>query len=223
LCYTIDIMIKTDELIIQKIKKFFSDQTPILIHKGQTLYEADDPIDAIYFITEGYVRQFLVTQDGEEITMHIFQPGAYLPMMLVYSSLPNRYTFTALSQVRGFKTATAKVTTFVEKNPDVLLDLTKRFAGGINGLLLKIENELYKDAYRKVASTILYLTDKFGTTNDAETKLPFSHVQLASWTGLQRETVSRQIEKMQKKGLVHQEKNNLFIQDIQKLTEDLLS
>ena len=76
---------------------------------------------------------------------------------------------------------------------------------------------------KSVSEIILYLSAKFGIRQGQAVILPtmFSHKMIASWTSLSRETVSRQIEEMQKKGLVEYRKRRLVIKNLDLMrTED---
>lgn len=210
---------RMEKIIEQKLDTFFSQFRTVHFEKGEVIQTASDPIDYIYYLKQGFVKQTFVTEDGEEITHHIFKPISYFPMMLVLSDTPNHYVFTAMESLEVQKAPADKVISFLEQDPDVLFDLTKRFSIGLSKLLLKNEQLLFKDAYIKVSSLVSYLAERIGEKNTTlpVVQLSLTHSDLASWLGMQRETVSRQIEKLQKKGLIQYKGNILTIPDINAL------
>jgi len=212
-----------EKIIEQKLDTFFSQFRTVHFDKGEVIMNTTDKIDYIYYLKKGFVKQSFRTEDGEEITHHIFKPISYFPMMLVLSDLPNNYLFTAMESLDLQKAPTDKVIRFLEQEPDVLFDLTKRFSQGLSKLLMKNEQMLFKDAYTKVAFLLVYLAKRFGEEKNNQTviMIPITHTDLASWLGMQRETVSRQIEKLQKKELISYDKNLLSIPDGKKLEEEI--
>ncbi|HSW89089.1 MAG TPA: Crp/Fnr family transcriptional regulator [Candidatus Saccharimonadales bacterium] len=211
-----------EKLVEQKLDTFFSQFRTVHFKKGDIIISASDHIDYLYYLKKGFVKQSFVTEDGEEITHHIFKPISYFPIMLVLSDMPNKYVFTAMEALEVQKAPTDKVITFLEHEPDVLFDLTKRFSTGLSKLLTKNEQMLFKDAYTKVASILVYLAKRFGEEKDNQIviTIPLTHTDLASWLGMQRETVSRQIEKLQKKEAIQYKGSQLTITNLEILEQE---
>lgn len=166
---------------------------------------------------------YIISEDGEEATIHVFRPGSFFPIMLSLSSRPNKYYLEAVENTEVVKAPAKEVVAFVKNDHEVLFDLTTRFADAITGLMLRIEQLVSQGAYPKIVSLLLYLADTFGQNSDEglKIKLQFSHDDIAAWVGVARETVSRQIEKLQQKGLVIQKDHHVIIPDIKKLQEEL--
>lgn len=206
----------------QKLDTFFSQFRTIHFKKGEIITNATDPIDYIFYLKKGFVRQYFTTADGEDITHHIFKPISYFPIMLALSHTPNSYTFEAIENLHVQKAPTDKVITFLHQEPEVLFDLAQRLSQGLSKLLIKNESILFKDAYTKVASLLTYLAKRFGTPDNSRTviTLPVRHTDLASWLGMERETVSRQIQKLQKKEIVGYNNILLVINDMKKLEQE---
>ena len=165
------------------------------------------------------VRMYIISEDGEEITLHIFRPNSYFPIMLSLSHTQNKYYFEAVDAVETVKAPSNDVTAFLQNEPEVLFDLTSRFADALCGFLLRIESMTFEDAYRKIANLFIYLADRFGEKeNDyIVIKIPLGHKDIANWIGIRRETVSRQFEKLQREGIVVSSNKQLIIKDLKKL------
>lgn len=83
----------------------------------------------------------------------------------------------------------------------------------------KTEKLILADAYTKVAMLIIDLANNFGKKQGQEILIDVNipHRVWASITGLTRETVTLQILKMQKRGLLKNEQRKIIIKDINKL------
>ncbi|MBI4089243.1 MAG: Crp/Fnr family transcriptional regulator [Candidatus Levybacteria bacterium] len=211
----------------KKIDDFFSKAKTINYKKGETLIRAEDPIIWIFYLKKGYVRQYSLTKDGQETTIHIFRPSSYFPMMIVVTKGDNPFNFEALSDVEVKRESVVKVLEFVKSEPDVLFDLAARFARGVIGLSLRVENLSFENAYKRLILFMLYLGSRFNVPSKQKTKhvvidIRLTHSHIASWIGTSRETTSKQIEKLAKAGAVGKNGHAIVIKNIQKLEKELL-
>ncbi len=215
-----EIINSMNQKVLEKIDKFFSGFYPVSFEKGEIIIHPDGKIQNIFLIKQGKVRMYTVSDDGIEVTLHIFSPQSFFPMMLSLSEVYNKYYFEALEKIEAIKAPVDKVIDFVKNDQEVLFDLTTRFSDAILGLTLRIETMAFEDAYNRIASLLYYLADKFGEVSEdkAVINIPLQHGDIANWVGLRRETVSRQFEKMQKAGIL-ESKNKQLIINMQKLKE----
>lgn len=208
---------------MKKMVNYFSQFELVRLKRGQVLLNPDEQISHIYFLEKGYVKQYVISEDGEEITIHIFRNPSYFPMMLAIAGVSNKYFFEALGSVEARKAPLEQTMEFVKNNPEALFDLTKRFAGGINGLAIRLENLVSERSYKRVVSFFLYLANTFGENRrgKVEIKLPLTHKEIASWVNLTRETTSRQIEKLINKQLLTRSKLFFIVNDTKELANQL--
>lgn len=208
-----------DPSVQKKVEDFFSKFTSKSFKKGTTLYRPDDPISEIFLIKNGLVRQYSISEGGEELIINIFRPFSFVPIMLILANQSNKYFFEAQTDVTAFMAPTEKVIEFLKQNPDVLLDLTKRFSAAIIGLTTRIEEISFNQASNRIASLLLYLAQKFGETKGKKItiNLSLTHQDLASWTSLTRETTSRQLEYLSSLGIISYSRNSITILDKNKL------
>lgn len=83
---------------------------------------------------------------------------------------------------------------------------------------------LSKDAFLMTLTQLIIYARRFGKENQNVVNFDWhlTHEQLASQTGLARESVTRQIKKLQDKGLVNYSGKKLLIRDLKKLEEEFL-
>lgn len=210
------------DTVSQKLDRFFSQSKPLYYKKGDILVRADDPIFGVFLLKKGLVRQYVVSEKGDELTIHIYKPVCFFPVMLVFYSVANPYYFEAMDDIEVWRMPPEKVTEFLKSEPDVLLDLTRRFAAGLVGLSTRIENLMFKDTYGRIASLLSYFAKRFGRREEGVTviKIPLTHKDLASWVGAPRENVTRQIEKLRRKGLITFDNHMIGVKDIRKLEKE---
>lgn len=204
-----------DQKIYGKIDDFFKSYPLVRVRRGQALFGAEQEIPDIYWLRMGKIRLYQIADDGSEMTLHIFKSPSFFPMMFYLSHRKADYYFQAVEEVIARKAPGEEVVNFLQNNPDVLFDLTRRFADAITGLLLRIEQLSSQNALQRVCSLLLYLEQQYGqaAADGSTIKLKMSHDDIASWIGVARETVSRQVEKLTKEGLIIIKKHQFTIVD----------
>lgn len=209
---------------VQQVRNFFAPAPEKSFKKGSFILSPEDKLENIYYLASGSVKMSVLTSNGEEITIHIFRPGSFFPMMLAISNTPNRYYFQALTNTKVKISPQEKVIEFVKKEKKPLYDLTVRFAKGLDGLSSRLESLLGEKALDRITSLLLYLSDRFGkeTSEGIKINLPLSHQEIAKWVGLERETVSRQMKALSEKGLIKYKRSKITLTDTKALTQGIL-
>ena len=103
-----------------------------------------------------------VTEDGKELTLNIFKPGSYFPMVWVMGDSPNKYEFQTLTKVELIRTSKESFLSFIEKDPEILMDLTRRILTGVDGLLTNIQYIFFGNSYHRVLSVLVICARRFG-------------------------------------------------------------
>lgn len=214
-----------DKLITNKLETFFSQFKLLNLKKGELVIRPDDHLSAVYFLKTGYVRMYTIFEDGRELTLNIFKPGTFFPMMWALSNLPNNYHFQAMTRIEFHKAPREEVVQLLKINPDVLFDLTKRILVGLDGLFTNIQHMLSGSASHRVMATIFLLAKRFGektASGEIIIKLRLTHQDLANLAGITRETTSLEIGKLSKEKLLSVKDHLLIVKNIEKLEEELL-
>jgi CRP-like cAMP-binding protein len=190
------------------MQQFFLHFPTVHFQKNDIIIRPHDELSHVYFVKSGKVRMYTVSPEGEEITLHIFNENSYFPIMLILANKINTYYFQTLDEAITFKAPVDEVISYLKINPTELFDLTTRLSFAILGLTERIETLAIEHAYTKVTNLLLYFAKKFGP------EIEMTHEDIASWLGLKRETVSRQIERLEKEGRVTYKNKKLFVTNI---------
>lgn len=179
------------------------------------------PSETIFFLTKGVVRMFRSSQEKGELTLNVYKAYALFPMSLMFHAHDN-YTFSALTDVHGHHAPKKDFSRFIRRNPAILYDLLKRIYQGFDGFFMLLEALLSGDAFYRTLTHLIIHARRFGKKK--QNKIVFdwhlTHHQLASQTGLARESVTKEIKKLQEKGLIGYSGKKLFIYDFFKLEEE---
>lgn len=210
-----------DKRVLDKIETFFSQFSLQKYKKGDLLILGGEAPSGIFYLKKGSVRQHSVSKDGGDQTLTIYKSGSFFPMMWAINNTPNSHYFEAMTECYVTKAPREKVIAFLKNEPEVTYDLLSRMYSGLSGLLSRIEYLMYGNAASKIIFTLLNFSYRFGEKSDVAINLRITHREIAAYTGLTRETISREIGKLKKKGLV-ENTNNLVIIKNRSLLEDQL-
>ncbi len=191
--------------------------------KEQIIIEPGLEPSGVFYIKSGFVRLFLISKDGRELTFNIYKPGMFFPMIWALSDSPNIYFFECLTDVELLKAPKNEVAEFLKSNPVVLLDLTRRILSGLEGLTKLMDILLSKNAYNQVCAVILMLARRFSNpnkNNHMAIEVPLTHRIIGTLAGLSREATSRELEKLEKEKIIEQVDHKIIVKNIKKLEDE---
>lgn len=207
-----------------KLHKFFSKGRLFCYKKGETILRPGDTPQGVFLIKTGYVKLYSVCESGEELTLIIFKPEDFFPMMWTFNNTPNVYYLESMTTAEAWRAPKDKFLQFVRSNPDVLFELIGKILVRLGGFLSRMEYLVFGNAYQKVASILMICTERFGEKNDRDTviNIPLTHKDIAMLVGMTRETVSIEIKNLERKGIIEYRGRLISVKDKGKLQEESL-
>lgn len=199
---------------LNELKDFFTKHKKVNLPKNETLIRADEYPKGIYFLNKGYVKMNTLFEDGSEITVNIFKPNSFFPMIWAFSNTKSKYFYQTITPIEAYLAPKDKVLAYLKDNPDALFDLTKRVMVGLDGLLGNLQNLLHGSADARISSALLILSKRFGLPQkDGSTiiNLRFTHQDIANLAGVTRETASIILKKFEKDNLISYRKRLIIV------------
>ncbi len=180
--------------------------------RGTTIYSEFDKSDSLYLIIEGVVKIQSVNEKGEETIILVLTRGDIFGLFLLTDE---RRPFSAIAHTDVSVASLSKrfITDNLITDPQFDLNLMKIFSHR----LLSIENSLknfgHTWSYTRLARTLLKLSSDFGTESPEGIliSLPFTHGDLANLIGTSRETVTKQLHRLEMLGVIKRNGRRLFI------------
>lgn len=211
-----------DEKVKIIVNSFFSSYPSHTYKKGELLVRADDQPRGVMYLIKGSVKVYAISHKGEEVVVNIFTANSFFPLSWAIADLDNSYYYEALESVTLRRAPKEAVVEFLKKNPDVVFDLLIRTYRGVNGLLVKMAYLMGENAYVRLVGELLINAKRFGIFTEKLCSVKITERELAARTGLTRETVSRQIHELKKKGLLTVTRDSINITDITALEKEIL-
>lgn len=208
-----------ENTIQKKIDSFFGQFPLTKFKKGESMLSAGSDPSGVFFLQKGFVRQFLFTLDGSELTLHFFKSGSYFPLFWAINDLPNRFNYQTLTNAEVRIASKEKFLELINNDPGILRNITSRLLFGLDGLLTRVESLASRNARQRTIGIIHFLGKHFGSLKGNSLCLthPFTHEDISNLTGLTRETTSRELEHLSKTGLIVVKNRLIQVPDIRKL------
>ncbi len=208
--------------ISKKVSEFFSKYKEQKYKKGELLVRADDSPSGIFYIKEGMVKEYAISKKGDELVLNVFRPQTFFPMSWAINNSQNDYFFEAVTSLTVNRAPKEEVIEFIKANPDVMYDLLSRVYNGTDGMMTRITYLMAGNAHGRLITELLIQAKRFGKTVKESTEMNITEKELASQSGMTRETVSREMRVLKNKKLVSFIKNNLVIHNLKQLEQELV-
>lgn len=208
--------------VIQSVMSFFSAYTKHVYKKGDVLIRADENPSGVFFLKKGVVRMYALSKKGDELVLNIFKQNTLFPLSWAINNSVNKYFYEVSITSEVWKAPKSEFLKFLINDKDTLFDLMSRVFNGIDGLYKRVTHLMSGNANSRLMVELLIHTKRFGTktSNTNVFEITVTEKQIASQTGMSRETVSREMQILKNKGIVTLHKRKLSI-EINKLEREL--
>lgn len=213
-----------NNLAIEKLEKFFSQFKTIHYKKGETFLRPGEMPQGINFLKKGYVRLYSLSSEGQDLTLVLYKPGDFFPVVWSFTGTPSFYYFEALSPVEIQRARREEFGKFIDENIDVFKEVNYHIIHRFQMALKRMEYLVFGKANTKLASILLICGRDFGidTSKGREIQIPFAHKDIASLVGLTRETVSLELKKFEKMKLIGYNGRHIVIRNEKALEKEAL-
>lgn len=209
--------------VLKKLDSFFKYFQLKKFKKNEILIKGGNEPRGLFFLKEGAVKQVAISPNGEESTVNIFKAPSLFPMAWAINDTLSTHYFEAMTPVTVWIAPKKEALIFLQREPAILLDLLKRIYYGLEGFFTRVEYLMAGNAQKKVIIELILSAKRFGIpkNNGMLINLKLTQKELASQSGIARETVSRELQKLKQKGLISFQRSIFTIKNLQKLEEEL--
>lgn len=186
-----------DNSTLSGISDFFSQYPLKAYHKGQILiYAGDDPA-GIFYIESGKVRKYDIEPSGAEVVMNVFKAKVFFPLSWAINRTPNRYFFEAMTPIEVRRAPVEDFMAYLAQHPSLTSGLLKEAYGGIENAQRRVILLMSGSTRNRVLFELLIEGKRSGEIkSDGSCVINMSIADLAQRAGLSRETISRELARL---------------------------
>lgn len=198
---------------------FIKNGTQLRYKKGEFIIRPGDTPSDVFFIEEGLVKAYDITKYGEENLLIVRKAQEIFPLIWAITGQERQVIYEALSATTVRQVKRDMFQTYTEEHPEALAPLLDMVVEMYRIHSERILNLEYRSVRERLVSFLLTMGQRFGeqTADGLLINVPMRHQDIASSINSSRETTSRQMVTLERKGLLSNEQAFITIKDTAQL------
>jgi CRP-like cAMP-binding protein len=180
---------------------------------GGMLFHEGDPANALFLIRSGQVKIVRDALDGEEAILHLIGPGECLGEVALLDGGTRSATAVALGRVDALRLDREEFWALLERQPAVARAAMIALAGMVRRTTDQLHHVIQLDVPGRLARTLLTLATRHGrvTSQGVSVGVPLTQAELAQIVGVTRQTVSEQLGRLRKCGVLSVDRGEILL------------
>ncbi len=201
----------------QELVQLSDCKTSHIVKKGEIIFKEGDTVNGIYCIKDGVCKLIKLSANGKDHIVKLVTKGELLGQRSMISEEPVNLSAVALDDMQVCFIPKSEVMGYFDKNNKFSMNVMKTICGDLKEADDQMVNLAQKTVKERLAETLLYLHDTFGTNGDASLKVQLSRDDLASMIGTATESCIRLLSDFKKLGLIELSGKKIILLDLSKL------
>lgn len=216
-------MLATLKETAEFVELFRSNGRKQTFRKGDFVIRPGESPPGIFYIYKGLVKAYDITKYNEENLLLIRKSDEVFPLIWGITGQERHVIYQALAPTITWQISRTTFLEYIEKRPETmapLLDMTVEMYRLHGERILNLE---YRTVRERIISFLLTMSHRFGreTENGLLIDVPLRHQDIASSVNTTRETASRELSILEKKGLLRNKQSFILLLDLDTLHEHL--
>ncbi len=195
------------------LEKIFSLMQKRLYKRNNMILMEEDAGDTLFILNQGSVKITRMSDDGREVILSILGDGDFFGEMSIFDGESRSANVIALEDSEVFVLKRGDFLDLLEKHPKIAIALLQELAIRLRRSDQQIEGLSLSDAESRIAMSIIRLAEDIGVIKLGQViidNLPFQQ-DVANMAGTSRETVSRMLKLLERKGWIQRRGRQLII------------
>lgn len=191
--------------------------------KGDFIIRPGDPPHGVFYIYEGLVKAYDITKYNEENLLIIRKEDEIFPLIWAITGQERQVIYQALAPTTTWQISRKIFLGFMDSKPEALaplLDMTIEMYRLHSERILNLE---YRTVRERIISFLITMSKRFGkqTPDGLLIEAPLRHQDIASSVNATRETASRELSALERKGLLRNKQSMILLLDVDGLKKHL--
>lgn len=191
--------------------------------KGDFIIRPGDPPHGVFYIYNGLVKAYDITKYHEENLLIIRKEDEIFPLIWAITGQERHVIYQALAPTTTWQISREVFLEHMESSPSALaplLDMTMEMYRLHSERILNLE---YRSVRERIISFLLTMSQRFGkqTPDGLLIEVPLRHQDIASSVNATRETTSRELSALERKGLLTNKQSLIVLKDVENLHKHL--
>ncbi len=194
----------------------FQGGTRLVYKKGEFIIRPGESPGHVFYIESGYVKAFNISKYGEENLLIIRKSHEIFPLIWAITGQERDIIYQAMTPSVIRRISQQTYLDFLRTHPSALppiLDMVTEMYRIHSERILNLE---YRSVRERLVSFLLTMSGRFGieTPEGIRIDVPLRHQDIASSINTTRETASRQLSSLERRGLISSRQFYITLKDL---------
>jgi CRP/FNR family transcriptional regulator len=188
--------------------------------KGDYIIHPGDAPSGVYYIEEGLVKAYDITKYNEENLLIIRKQHEIFPLIWAITGQERHVIYQSLAPTTTWRINRNVLLQSINKDPAgmaILLDMTIEMYRLHSERILNLE---YRTVRERIISFLITMSQRYAvkqTSDGLMIEVPLRHQDIASSVNASRETTSRELSYLERKGLITSKQSFIVLKDVDAL------
>jgi CRP-like cAMP-binding protein len=203
----------------QEFEEIFQKGNRLTYKKGEFIIRPGESPPGIFFIDKGIVKAYDITKYGEENLLVIRHKHEIFPLIWAITGQERSIVYEAITPTEVCMISRDTFLKHLQDHPDALapiLDMALEMYRIHSERIINLE---YRSVRERLISFLITMGHRFGreTTEGLLIDVPLRHQDIASSINASRETASRELSALERKGLLLNKQSLITLVNVEKL------
>jgi len=200
---------------LRTLVNFFHGGTKLTYSKGEFIIRPGDSPPGVFFIEHGLVKAYDITKYGEENLLIIRKSGEILGLTWGVTGEDRHIIYSALSPTTVWLVQRPALLEFLRQHPSAALPVIDTLTNMYRIHSERIMTLEYRTVRERLISFLLTTARRFGEKTPAGLRItaPLKHQDIASSISATRETTSRALAELERKGHIKSAQSLITLTD----------
>ncbi len=197
----------------------FQRGTKLKYDKGEFIIRPGETPSGVFYIEKGLVKAYDITKYGEDNLLIIRKENEIFPLIWAVTGQERNIIYQTLAPTEVWRLSRTAYTKYLRDHPDALMPLIDMTIEMYRIHSERIINLEYRTVRERLISFMIFLSHRFGVKDPEGIKIdvPLRQQDVASSINASRETTSRELSALERKGLIKTNPQYVILKDIKKL------
>ncbi|SCY69104.1 Crp/Fnr family transcriptional regulator [Alkaliphilus peptidifermentans] len=172
--------------------------------KGEIIFLQGSVSDGLYIINSGKIKIFKYTREGKEQILYILSEGDFFGELSLLKADEVNFNVEAIEPVNICLIERKDFENMIISSHDITIKLLEAVSSRLTKLETLVQSLGTKDVEARIAQMLIDLANEFGDNKKEgiEMSIPLTREDMANFTGVTRETISRKLSALQEEKII---------------------
>jgi len=197
----------------------FTEGTKLTYKRSEYIIRPGELPNNVFFIESGLVKAFNISKYGEENLLIIRKGHEVFPLIWALTGQEREIIYQAMAPTIVWRIDRQKYLDYLHSHPTAMLPILDMVTEMYRIHSERILNLEYRTVRERLVSFLLTMSHRFGQESEDGLiiDVPLRHQDIASSINASRETASRELAKLEKKGLIETKQFYITLKDTEAL------